>query len=133
MPANLRRYTEVAPHREVEPRMVSFNDKHHNFNQNGDTDDRTLLQRYVDTASEQSFAQLVERHFPWVYAMCRKGLAGDKHAAEDAAQAVFIILSRRAAEIVSRDVRISGWLFNTARFVVKDARKKEARYRKREQ
>src|SRR4051794_12480784 len=103
--------------------MVSFNTKH-NFTPTGDPDDRALLQRYVDTASEQSFSQLVERHLPWVYAMCRKSLAGDQHAAEDAAQAVFIILSRRAAEIVTRDVRISGWLFNTARFVVKDARKK---------
>src|SRR5690349_18263496 len=109
--------------------MVSLNGKQ---GLTSDVDDLALLRRYVDCGSEQAFAELVERHLSWVYAMCRKGLAGDKHAAEDAAQAVFIILSRRAGEIVTRDVRVSGWLFNTARFVVKDARKKEARYRKRE-
>jgi RNA polymerase sigma factor (sigma-70 family) len=51
--------------------------------------------------------------------------------AEDAAQAVFIILARRA-ESITQQTRLSGWLFNTARFVVKDARKQQARYRRRE-
>lgn len=52
--------------------------------------------------------------------------------AEDAAQAVFIILARRA-ESITEQTRLSGWLFNTARFVVKDARKQQARYRRREE
>jgi RNA polymerase sigma factor (sigma-70 family) len=95
-----------------------------------EADDMALLRRYVDLGSESAFSELVRRHLSWVHATCRKSLR-DAHMAEDAAQAVFIILARRAATI-SPQTRLSGWLFNTARFVVKDARKQEIRYRKRE-
>src|SRR6476620_9591596 len=93
-------------------------------------DDMALLRRYVDVGSQDAFNELVGRHLSWVHATCRKGLR-DRHMAEDAAQAVFIILARRAASIPPQ-TRLSGWLFNTARFVVKDARKQQARYRRRE-
>ena len=89
-----------------------------------------LLRRYVDLGSQDAFNQLVSRHLSWVHATCRKGLR-DRHMAEDAAQAVFIILARRAASITPQ-TRLSGWLFNTARFVIKDAKKQETRYRRRE-
>ena len=87
-------------------------------------DDMALLRRYVDLGSQDAFNRLVSRHLSWVHATCRKGLR-DRHMAEDAAQAVFIILARRAASITEQ-TRLSGWLFNTARFVVKDARKQQA-------
>ena len=93
-------------------------------------DDMALLRRYVDLGSQDAFNQLVSRHLSWVHATCRKGLR-DRHMAEDAAQAVFIILARRAASIPPQ-TRLSGWLFNTARFVIKDAKKQETRYRRRE-
>src|SRR5436305_8435215 len=93
-------------------------------------DDMALLRRYVDLGSQDAFNQLVSRHLSWVHATCRKGLR-DRHMAEDAAQAVFIILARRAASITPQ-TRLSGWLFNTARFVIKDAKKQETRYRRRE-
>jgi RNA polymerase sigma factor (sigma-70 family) len=95
-----------------------------------EADDMALLRRYVDLGSEAAFSELVRRHLAWVHATCRKALR-DPHTAEDAAQAVFIILARRAATITPQ-TRLSGWLFNTARFVVKDARKQETRYRRRE-
>src|SRR5688572_32885011 len=97
---------------------------------NGHADDMALLRRYVDLGSQEAFSELVSRHLPWVYGTCRKALQ-DKHMAEDAAQAVFIILARRA-ESITPQTRLSGWLFNTARFVVKVAKKQETRYRRRE-
>ncbi|MDB5322154.1 MAG: hypothetical protein JWN40_3785 [Phycisphaerales bacterium] len=93
-------------------------------------DDWALLRRYVDFGSQEAFSELVGRHLSWVHATCRKALR-DQQMAEDAAQAVFIILARRA-ETITEQTRLSGWLFNTARFVVKDARKQQARYRRRE-
>ena len=90
-----------------------------------------LLRRYVDFASQEAFSELVGRHLTWVYSTCYKALR-DREMAEDASQAVFIILARRASTITPQ-TRISGWLFNTARFVVKDARKQQARYRRREE
>ena len=94
-------------------------------------DDMALLRRYVDFASQEAFSELVGRHLTWVYSTCYKALR-DREMAEDASQAVFIILARRASTITPQ-TRISGWLFNTARFVVKDARKQQARYRRREE
>jgi RNA polymerase sigma factor (sigma-70 family) len=94
------------------------------------TDDWRLLRRYVEYGSQEAFSELVRRHLSWVHATCRKALR-DQQMAEDAAQAVFIILARRA-ESITQQTRLSGWLFNTARFVVKDARKQQARYRRRE-
>src|SRR4051812_20824477 len=96
----------------------------------GHTDDWLLLRRYVEFGSQEAFSELVSRHLSWVHATCRKALR-DQQMAEDAAQAVFIILARRA-ESITEQTRLSGWLFNTARFVVKDARKQQARYRRRE-
>src|SRR6059058_6260451 len=96
----------------------------------GQSDDMALLRRYIDLGSQEAFSEIVRRHLPWIHATCRKAL-GDRHTAEDAAQAVFIILARRAATITPQ-TRLSGWLFNTARFVVKDSYKQEARYRRRE-
>lgn len=93
-------------------------------------EDQRLLRRYVEFASQDAFSQIVARHLPWVYSICRKSLR-DKHMADDAAQAVFIVLARRAAELPP-EVRLSGWLFNTARFVVKDAKKQNARRKRRE-
>src|SRR5436190_23738174 len=74
-----------------------------------------LLRRYVELGSESAFSELVRSNLAWVHATCRKSLRVG-HMAEDAAQAVFIILARRAATI-SPQTRLSGWLFNTARFV----------------
>jgi RNA polymerase sigma factor (sigma-70 family) len=90
-----------------------------------------LLRRYVELGSQEAFADLVRKHLPWVYSSCRRALR-DPHLAEDAAQAVFIVLARRAHNI-SPETRLAGWLFNTARFVVKDSKKARSRYLRREE
>src|SRR5262245_50420136 len=68
-------------------------------------DDMRLLRRYVDHGSQAAFSQLVAKHLPWVFAMCRRALR-DKHLAEDASQAVFVLLARRAATL-SEQTRVA--------------------------
>ncbi len=58
--------------------------------------DRELLERFVDGGSDGAFTDLVLRHAPSIQATCRRRL-GDAAEADDAAQAVFLILARRAA------------------------------------
>jgi hypothetical protein len=57
--------------------------------------DAALLHRYVELGCGEAFAGIVYRHGGWVYHLCRRNL-GDAHLAEDAAQAVFLLLSRKA-------------------------------------
>ncbi len=91
-----------------------------------DDSDRSLLQQYVATSSEQAFSQIVYRHSGWVYHTCRRNLR-DVHLAEDATQAVFLLLSRKAASIKS-ETHLGGWLFQACRYVLADIRKSQARY-----
>ncbi len=65
--------------------------------------------------SEQAFEVLVERHGPMVLGVCRR-LLGDPHLAEDAFQAAFLILARRARSERDRDA-LGGWLHRVARRV----------------
>ncbi len=71
--------------------------------------DRELLARYVREGSEESFTELVRRHAGAVYACCLRVL-GNRHDAEDAVQATFLLLTRKAPK-VSGEVSLGGWLF----------------------
>ena len=79
------------------------------------TQDWDDLQEYVRAGSDQAFTRLVGRHSGAVFAMCQRQL-GDRHLSEDATQAVFLILAQRARKLGPRVV-LSGWLFQTARYV----------------
>jgi DNA-directed RNA polymerase specialized sigma24 family protein len=59
-------------------------------------EDAELLQRYCSDHSEESFAGLVRRHMDLVYGAALRRLAGNAHLAEEAAQAVFCDLARKA-------------------------------------
>ena len=83
-------------------------------------EDRLLLQRFVRDNSQEAFAALSARYLNLVYAVCRREL-GDADLAEDVTQAVFLILARKAPSL-GRNVVLSGWLFQTARFAAKNAR-----------
>src|SRR5215211_3578823 len=78
----------------------------------GDTDAR-LLERFAARKDEDAFAALVERHGPMVLAVCRRVLH-DAHAAEDAFQATFLVLARKAATVRNRQF-VGGWLYCVAR------------------
>ena len=92
--------------------------------------DAQLLDRFVsrrDEAAEAAFEELVIRHGPMVLQVCRNALH-DAHDAEDAFQAVFLVLASRAGSI-RRSGSIASWLFGVARRVATRARRGAARRR----
>lgn len=93
--------------------------------------DMHLLRQYAYEGSEWAFSEIVERHGKWIYGICRRALH-DRELAEDATQAVFLTLSRKAAGMPDQ-TRLSGWLYRATCFAVADARKRERRYRRREE
>lgn len=82
--------------------------------------DRQLLRQFVEHNSQEAFAALMARYLSLVYSVCRREL-DDAEMTEDATQTVFLILARKAPTL-RRNVILSGWLFQTARFVAKNAR-----------
>jgi RNA polymerase sigma factor (sigma-70 family) len=100
----------------------------------GALSDAQLLERYTsgDRASaEAAFTALVERHGPMVLGVCRRLLA-DSHLAEDAFQATFLILAKRAHSVRNQDL-LSGWLHRVARRVATRLRSANIRRKVREQ
>src|ERR1043166_8014180 len=71
--------------------------------------DAQLLASYAASGSESFFSQIVDRHSGMVYSACLRILS-DPHAAEDAAQATFLVLTKRAASLPRQTV-LSGWLY----------------------
>ena len=89
----------------------------------GPLSDEDLLKRFItgsDELAAAAFATLVERHGPMVLGVCRRVL-GNLHSAEDAFQATFLVLARKAAEITRRE-QLANWLYGVARCAALDAR-----------
>lgn len=93
------------------------------------TDDRALLAAWA-AGEEASFTRLVERHRGLVCGVAR-ALVGDA-GADDVAQAVFLLLARRAKALVHRDGPLADWLLATCRRVAANHRRAEMRRRRRE-
>jgi RNA polymerase sigma factor (sigma-70 family) len=74
--------------------------------------DAELLRRFVRRRDEAAFELLVWRHGPMVLGVCRRVLR-DTHAAEDAFQATFLVLVRKAGGI-ARGVAVGPWLYRVA-------------------
>jgi RNA polymerase sigma factor (sigma-70 family) len=89
-----------------------------------DASDALLLERYVRGRDESAFAALVTRYGAMVLRLCRR-ILGDTHEAEDAFQAVFLILARKAGSIRQPEA-LPGWLHGVARRVALKARTKSA-------
>jgi RNA polymerase sigma factor (sigma-70 family) len=98
-----------------------------------DTDpasDGALLDHFVRERDEDAFAALVARHGPMVQGVCRRVLH-DTHHAEDAFQATFLVLARKAATVRPPD-RLAAWLHGVGRQVALRLLRGEARRRRRE-
>jgi RNA polymerase sigma factor (sigma-70 family) len=74
--------------------------------------DAQLLECFLSQRDERAFAALVRRHGPMVLSTCRRVLL-DRHAAEDAFQATFLVLVRKAASIRPR-AQVGPWLYGVA-------------------
>jgi RNA polymerase sigma factor (sigma-70 family) len=92
--------------------------------------DRLLLERFVAARDEAAFEALVRRHGSMVLHVCRRVLH-DAHAAEDAFQATFLVLARKAARIAQGE-RLAGWLYGVAYRTALRARAEAARRARRE-
>jgi RNA polymerase sigma factor (sigma-70 family) len=92
--------------------------------------DGMLLQRFLDQRDEAAFQVLLERHGPMVLGVCRRVL-GDTHLAEDALQATFFVLARRAGAI-RKQASLASWLFGVAQRIAAKARAQSAARRDRE-
>jgi len=93
-------------------------------------EDRELLQEYVERHSENAFAELVRRHVDLVYATALR-LLGESHAAQDAAQSVFILLARKA-KFIREGNALPGWLYRATCLTAASARRAEQRRHRRE-
>jgi RNA polymerase sigma factor (sigma-70 family) len=92
--------------------------------------DGQLLEQFLtrkDEVAAAAFSALVSHHGPMVWNVCN-GVLSDAHAAEDAFQATFLILVRKAGSIRQRET-LAPWLYGVARRVAVRARASAARRR----
>src|SRR5262245_19486288 len=92
--------------------------------------DGQLLDSFVRHREGVALEALVRRHGPMVWGVCRRALASH-HDAEDAFQATFLVLARKAAAIRSREL-LANWLYGVARNAALKAKTTAARRRARE-
>jgi serpin B len=92
--------------------------------------DGQLLQRFAERRDESAFEALLQRHGAMVWNVCRRVLANSSDA-DDAFQATFLVLVRKAAQVAGRD-SVAGWLHGVAQRISLDARARAARRRRHE-
>src|SRR5712692_7221227 len=92
--------------------------------------DGQLLEDYISRRDEAALAVLVQRHGPMVWGVCRRVLS-NYHDAEDAFQATFLVLMRKAVAIASPEL-LANWLYGVAHQTAMKARATVARRKVRE-
>jgi RNA polymerase sigma factor (sigma-70 family) len=96
---------------------------------NGPTD-AELLELFLNRRDEAAFEALLRRHAPMVLGVCRRVLRHPQDA-EDACQATFLVLARKAASLRSRDL-LGHWLYGIALRTALKARAMNSKRRARE-
>src|SRR5262249_54871190 len=92
--------------------------------------DGLLLRQFAAHRDQAAFEELLRRHGPMVLGVCRRVL-GHGHDAEDAFQATFLVLARKAASVAGRE-SVGNWLYGVARRTALSARRSSIRRRVRE-
>ena len=87
--------------------------------------DGQLLESYIRRREEAAFAALVQRHGPMVWGVCQRILRSS-HDAEDAFQATFLVLVRKASSILPKEM-VGNWLYGVAHQTALKARATTAR------
>jgi RNA polymerase sigma factor (sigma-70 family) len=95
-----------------------------------ETADAHLLDLFVQRRDQSAFEALVHRHGSMVFGVCLR-ILGNSHDAEDAFQAVFLVLARKAASIRPRKM-VGNWLYGVAFRTALEARKAGAKRRVKE-
>ena len=85
----------------------------------------SLVERFAQQRDEAAFAALVERYGPQVLGLCRRVLQNQQDA-EDAFQATFLVLARKA-DTIHRCECVGSWLYSVAYRIARQARAKRAR------
>lgn len=93
--------------------------------------DGQLLEHFVKDREAAALEALVRRHGSMVWGVCRRVLA-NHHDAEDAFQATFVVLVRKASSVKPRDM-VGNWLYGVARQTALKARATSAKRKTREQ
>jgi RNA polymerase sigma factor (sigma-70 family) len=96
----------------------------------GELPDRQLLEAFVTRRDEVAFEMLLQRHGPMVMGVCRR-LLRDCHDAEDAFQATFLVLVRKARSI-STPALLGNWLYGVAYRTALEAKRASARRKAKE-
>lgn len=96
----------------------------------GQLTDGQLLDRFLTRREAVVFEAIVHRHGSMVWSVCRRVLR-DHHDAEDACQATFLVLSRKAASVMPRE-KVGNWLYGVAYQTSMKARATRAKRRSRE-
>src|SRR3954469_2589036 len=78
----------------------------------GNRTDGQLLDEYLSQGDDTALGLLVQRHGPMVWGVCRRVLR-DRHDAEDAFQATFLVLARKAASVAQPEL-VANWLHAVA-------------------
>lgn len=112
-------------------RTAALTARAHNQPAAPELSDGALLHRFVANRDQAAFTALVQRHGRLVLNVCQRVL-GDFHAAQDASQATFLVLARKAG-ILDRTNPIGGWLYKVAYHLALRSRAVAARQRLGEQ
>jgi RNA polymerase sigma factor (sigma-70 family) len=99
------------------------------FRQNG-LSDAQLLKLFISERDESAFAALVRRHGRMVLGVCRRILR-DSHDTDDAFQATFLVLVRKATSVLNREA-IGTWLYTVAYRCALEAKARITRRQKKE-
>jgi RNA polymerase sigma factor (sigma-70 family) len=96
----------------------------------GEPTDGQLLEGFIHRGEESAFAALMQRHGPMALGVCQRVL-GDVHDAEDAFQATFLVLARKAGTVRKYE-SVGSWLYGVAYRIALKAKAAAARRRRAE-